>query len=162
MRIIPPILLCILVGGMVAADYFLPLVPFEEPRLTWAGAALVVFGACVAGPAMLRFRRARTEFHTFKEPGQLVTDGPYAISRNPMYVGMVLAGFGAALITATLAGIILAGIYALVVRYRYIAYEEKALRRKFGESYEAYCRRVGRWLGRRRPPDGKRTSAAGK
>ena len=162
MRIIPPILLCILVGAMVAADYVLPLIPFEEPRLLWAGAAIVILGVCVAGPAMLRFRLARTEFHTFKEPGRLVTDGPYAFSRNPMYVGMVLAGLGAALITATLAGVILAAVYALVVRYRYIAHEEKVMRLKFGAPYEAYCRRVGRWLGRRRSPDRQRTGAASK
>ena len=149
MRIIPPILLCIMVGAMVAADYFLPLVRLDHPGVTWGGAALIVLGACIAGPAMLRFRRARTNFHTFKEPGVLVTDGPYAFSRNPMYAGMVLAGLGAALFTATLAGLVLAAAYALVVRYRYIAFEEQALRRKFGEDYEAYRRRVGRWLGRR-------------
>ena len=150
MRIIPPILLCILVGLMVGADTFLPLIRFDPPGLLWAGAAIVVLGVCIAGPAMLRFRRAGTNFHTFKEPGVLVTDGPYAISRNPMYVGMVLAGLGAALITATLAGVILAAAYALVVRYWYIAYEERAMRRQFGERYDAYCRKVGRWLGRRR------------
>ena len=150
MRIIPPILLCIMVGLMVGADTLLPLIRFDPPGLLWAGAAIVVLGVCIAGPAMLRFRRARTNFHTFKEPGVLVTDGPYAISRNPMYVGMVLAGLGAALITATLAGVILASAYALIVRYWYIAYEERAMRQQFGERYDAYCRKVGRWLGRRR------------
>ena len=150
MRIIPPILLCIMVGLMVGADTLLPLIRLDPPGLLWAGAAIVVLGVCIAGPAMLRFRRARTNFHTFKEPGVLVTDGPYAISRNPMYVGMVLAGLGAALITATLAGVILAAAYALIVRYWYIAYEERAMRRQFGEHYDAYCRKVGRWIGRRR------------
>ncbi len=149
MRIIPPILLSAAAGAMVGADEVLPLIRLDEPGVLWGGAALVVLGCSIAGPAMLRFRRARTNFHTFKEPGTLVTGGPYAISRNPMYVGMVLAGLGAALITATLAGVILAGAYALVVRYWYIAYEEKALRLKFGAAYDAYCRRVGRWLGRR-------------
>ena len=148
MRIIPPILLCMTVGAMVAADYFLPLFRLDRPGVLWGGAAAVVLGVCIAGPAMLRFRRAKTNFHTFKEPGVLVTDGPYAISRNPMYVGMVLAGLGAALITATLSAVILAAAYALVVRYRYIAYEEKAMRQKFGAPYEAYYRKVGRWLGR--------------
>ncbi len=153
MRIIPPILLCIMVGAMVAADYVLPLVRLDHPGVTWGGAALIVLGPCIAGPAMLRFRRARTNFHTFKEPGVLVTDGFYAFSRNPMYVGMVMAGLGAALFTATLAGVILAAAYALVVRYRYIAFEERALREKFGDGYDAYCRRVGRWLGRRLRPE---------
>ena len=67
-----------------------------------------------------------------------------------MYLGLVLAGFGAALVSATLAAVVLSAAFALTVRYWYIAYEERAMRRRFGERYAAYCRSVGRWLGRRR------------
>ena len=43
-------------------------------------------------------------------------------------------------------------------RLGYIAFEENAMQHKFGEEYEAYCRTVGRWLGRR--PDPGRTARA--
>ena len=65
-----------------------------------------------------------------------------------MYLGLVLAGFGAALVSATLAALILSAAFALTVRYWYIAFEESAMLQRFGEPYRAYCRRVRRWLGR--------------
>ena len=67
-----------------------------------------------------------------------------------MYLGLVVAGFGAALVSATLAALVLSAAFALIVRYWYIAYEESAMLRRFDEPYRAYCRRVGRWFGRRR------------
>ena len=79
-----------------------------------------------------------------------MTDGLYGISRNPMYLGLVLAGTGAAMFSGTLTALLLAAVFALIVRYWYIAYEESAMRRRFGDSYDAYCRKVGRWFGRRR------------
>ena len=97
-----------------------------------------------------RFRQAGTNVYTFEDSGELVTAGLYGISRNPMYLGLVLAGFGAALVSATLAALVLSAAFVLFVRYWYIAYEERAMRRQFGARYEAYCRTVGRWLGRRR------------
>ena len=67
-----------------------------------------------------------------------------------MYLGLVLAGTGAAMFSGTLTALLLAAVFALIVRYWYIAYEESAMRRRFGDSYDAYCRKVGRWFGRRR------------
>ena len=67
-----------------------------------------------------------------------------------MYLGLVLAATGAALVSGTLAAFILSAIFALIVRYWYIAYEERAMRRQFGDRYEDYCRTVRRWFGRRR------------
>ena len=67
-----------------------------------------------------------------------------------MYLGLVVAGFGAALVLATLSALVMSAAFALIVRYWYIAYEENAMLRRFGEPYEAYRRRVPRWFGRRR------------
>ena len=66
-----------------------------------------------------------------------------------MYLGLVVAAFGAALISATLAAFVLSTAFTLIVRYWYVAYEENAMLRRFGGPYQAYCRRVGRWFGRR-------------
>ena len=67
-----------------------------------------------------------------------------------MYLGLVLAAIGAALVSATVSALVLAAAFAITVRCWYIAFEEHAMRRRFGEAYEAYCREVGRWLGRQR------------
>ena len=80
---------------------------------------------------------------------RLVTHGPYALVRHPMYVGGVLAAVGALLIfrtwTAALAAL---GALGLVRRARL---EEEALAQEFGPVWEAYRRRVPGWVPRRRP-----------
>ena len=150
MRINPPTLFWILVAAIVAVDRFFPLIEFAEPWLPWCGAALAIAGVGVSVAAKRQFQQVGTNVYTFEEPGELVTEGLFGISRNPMYLGLVLAGFGAALVSATVAALVLSGVFALIVRYWYIAYEESAMLRRFGNSYEAYRRRVWRWFGRRR------------
>ncbi len=150
MRINPPTLFWILIAAIVAVDRFFPLATFDAPWLPWFGAVLVVAGIGVSAAAKRQFQRIGTNVYTFEEPGELVTDGLFRISRNPMYLGLVVAGLGAALVSATLAALVLSAVFALIVRYWYMAFEENAMLRRFGEPYQAYCRRVGRWFGRRR------------
>ena len=149
MRINPPTLFWILISAILAADLFLPVTRLDEPWLPWCGAALVILGIGISAAGKNRFQRVRTNVFTFEEPGEMVTDGLYGVSRNPMYLGLVLAGLGAALVSATLSGLILSALFAAIVRFWYIAHEERAMRRKFGERYDDYCQQVGRWLGRR-------------
>lgn len=84
----------------------------------------------------------------FDPPKVVVARGPYAYVRNPMYVAalLVLVGeawlFGSGLLLAY-AGVVFSIFHAWVVFY-----EEPTLRRKFGESYADYVRRVPRWVPR--------------
>lgn len=150
MRINPPTLFWILIAAILAADHFLPVFRFAERWLPWCGGALVLLGIAISAAGKKQFQHAGTNVYTFEEPGELTTVGLYSVSRNPMYLGLVIAGFGAAAVSATLASLILSGAFAVVVRYWYIAYEERAMGRKFGARYDDYRRQVGRWLGRRR------------
>ena len=154
MRINPPTLFFVLIAAIVAADRFFPFVSFASPWLPWCGAALVILGIAVSVAGKSHFQRVGTNVYTFEEPGQLVTDGPYRFSRNPMYLGLVLAGIGAAFVSATLSALVLAAAFAITVRCWYIAFEESAMRRQFGEAYETYCGEVGRWFGRQRARGG--------
>jgi protein-S-isoprenylcysteine O-methyltransferase Ste14 len=81
-------------------------------------------------------------------PKKLVEEGPYRIVRNPMYWSVAFVLLGEALVfhSLTLAGLaaaLFAGANLFV-----LFYEEPVLRRKFGDQYEDYCRRVPRWLPR--------------
>ncbi|MCY4487716.1 MAG: isoprenylcysteine carboxylmethyltransferase family protein [Deltaproteobacteria bacterium] len=152
MRINPPTLFWILIAGIFAVHRFYPVIRFEQPEIPWLGAAIFILGITISAAGKKKFLRVGTNVYTFEEPGELVTDGLYGKSRNPMYLGLVLAGFGAALVSGTLAAVTFSAIFGLMVRYWYVAYEERAMRRKFGDQYEDYCRRVRRWFGRRRVP----------
>jgi protein-S-isoprenylcysteine O-methyltransferase Ste14 len=81
----------------------------------------------------------------FDPPRRLVAAGPYAVVRNPMYVGAGLALGGAALFYQSLALLAYAAVFLVAAHLFVVLYEEPALRRSFGADYEAYCRRVGRW-----------------
>jgi protein-S-isoprenylcysteine O-methyltransferase Ste14 len=78
----------------------------------------------------------------------LVEGGVFAHCRNPLYVGNILMAVGLALIMHSLVFYL---IFVPLVVFAYIcivAAEEDFLRAKFGPEYEAYCRRVNRWLPR--------------
>ncbi len=150
MRINPPTLFWILVSAILAADRFLPLVRIDAPWLPWCGGAVVALGAGVSAAGKRHFRRAGANVYTFEQPDLLVTGGIYGFTRNPMYLGLILIVAGAAMVSGTLAAGLLSAVFALAVRYWYVAYEEGAMRRQFGRPYEEYCRNVGRWLGRYR------------
>jgi protein-S-isoprenylcysteine O-methyltransferase Ste14 len=81
-------------------------------------------------------------------PRQLVIRGPYRFVRNPMYIGAGMTLAGAALFYGPLSILIYAGVFFVATNLFVVLYEERTLRRTFGSDYEAYCRRVRRWLPR--------------
>jgi protein-S-isoprenylcysteine O-methyltransferase Ste14 len=83
-------------------------------------------------------------------PRELVVRGLYRYVRNPMYIGVALVVLGEALFLR--AGVLLEyAVTAYLFFYLFVLlYEEPTLRRKFGESYDRYCRSVPRWIPRMR------------
>jgi protein-S-isoprenylcysteine O-methyltransferase Ste14 len=121
----------------------------RRPGTLEKGFALACFaaGAASAGGASSRFRERGTTWEPWapETTSALVTDGPNAITRNPMYVGMALVLVGSGLLsgrpwTALAAGGLLATLTPQVER------EEAALAGLFGEEWTAYSRRVRRWI----------------
>ncbi|MGB7624358.1 MAG: isoprenylcysteine carboxylmethyltransferase family protein [Terriglobia bacterium] len=83
-------------------------------------------------------------------PRELVVKGLYRYVRNPMYIGVALVVLGEAIFVRAR---ILFEYVAIVFFFFYLfvlVYEEPTLRRKFGESYDRYCRSVPRWIPRMR------------
>jgi len=79
-------------------------------------------------------------------PKTLVVRGPYRLTRNPLYVGVVSVLFGEALMVRSLtlteyAAAVFLAFYAFV-----LVYEEPVLRDKFGAAYAEYCAKVPRWI----------------
>jgi protein-S-isoprenylcysteine O-methyltransferase Ste14 len=104
----------------------------------WVGIFLIVF--CIVGRTWSSIYIAGRKIRT------LVTDGPYSISRNPLYVFSVIgaAGAGAQLGSAVLA--LAAGFVAWLVFYLVVRKEERALTAKLGLPYRQYLATVPRFL----------------
>ncbi len=78
--------------------------------------------------------------------GALVTSGPFAFSRNPLYLGgNVFVFFGAMLVLGSTSGLVLTAAH-LFAMDRMVRREERQLASTFGEEWTSYSRRVRRWL----------------
>ncbi len=90
--------------------------------------------------------RHKTTFRPDQGTAHLVTTGPYAFSRNPIYLGNTIAFAGAALAFDALWLLIVLPVVTLAVQKLAIEREEKHLAAVFGGTWEAYRRKVRRWV----------------
>lgn len=144
--VFPPALFAgALVAGLVLGRAVrLPFLPRAAARL--AGTKLLLDGIVLAAWGFGTMKAAGTSVDVTEPSTVLVEDGPFAFSRNPLYLSMALAYAGiATLCRAPAALVLLPGLLAFV-RREVIAREERYLDRKFGAAYRAYRSRVRRWL----------------
>jgi len=80
-----------------------------------------------------------------KEPPRLITTGPYAFTRNPVYLGHIIFMIGLALTLQSLSGAILAVVIG-VTFHRRILKDEERLASVFGQQYFDYKAHVKRWI----------------
>jgi protein-S-isoprenylcysteine O-methyltransferase Ste14 len=143
----PPFAWLLALAAGIAADrlYRLPFVPASVPR-AWAGVAIFAIGFALAIWAIVTIRKAGTQVETWKPTTAIVANGPYRFTRNPIYLGMMLALVGLAIILDSLWLLAMLLPFYLVIRYGVVAREEAYLERKFGDVYLGYKSRVRRWL----------------
>ena len=83
-------------------------------------------------------------------PGQpteaMIAEGPYRLSRNPLYVGLLALHVALALLTGSLWAVASFPVAALLVLWGAIVPEERFLHERFGAPYDEYAQRVRRWL----------------
>ncbi len=96
--------------------------------------------------AIATIMRAGSNVPTNRPTISIVDTGPYRFTRNPIYLGMMLALVGLAIAFDSLWPLVTLVPFALVIRYGVVAREEAYLERKFGEVYRRYRARVRRWL----------------
>ena len=124
--------------------------PLDTPPVMRISSSIVIalIGGAFDLAGLMAFLRLKTTVNPLKpeKTAALVSDGIYRVTRNPMYVGMLLFLIAWAVFLAaplTLAGPLL--FFSWINRFQ-ITPEERMLAAKFGEAFEAYRRRVRRWL----------------
>ncbi|MEM6640497.1 MAG: isoprenylcysteine carboxylmethyltransferase family protein [Pseudomonadota bacterium] len=112
-----------------------------------AGAAASV-GLCIDAIAVFAFFRARTTINPMRpeRASELVTSGVFRLSRNPMYLGMLLVLTGWALWLGQALNAVLLVLFVWVITEFQIKPEERALTARFGDAFTRYCQRVRRWI----------------
>jgi len=141
----PPLvfLFCLVVG--VGIHHFWPRAARPEG---WAsvGVGVAVLGIALAQWATYEFRRHKTAVLPWKPTRVIVDSGPFAVSRNPIYLGMALLQVGLGLWANKLAVVLMVVPAIIVTNVLVIAKEEEYLERKFGAVYTEYKARVRRWV----------------
>jgi protein-S-isoprenylcysteine O-methyltransferase Ste14 len=137
-----------------------PLFPAQTSR-SWVGVFAVAAGLAFAAWARVRIGRLWSSTITLKTGHVLIQDGPYALTRHPIYTGMLVALLGTALLQGTGGAVVGLGLFVLgfVVKLRE---EERLLTHHFGAAYHAYQAEVPALLPRlpwrkRHPRDGAPT-----
>jgi protein-S-isoprenylcysteine O-methyltransferase Ste14 len=144
-RIPTPIWLLALVVVAFGANWLMavPVLFRYKP----AGIALMLLGLVVSASGRLAFRRQGAEIIPSSDiHSALVAIGPFRFTRNPMYLGMIVIGTGAALTAGTWLMWLVPILIFVLDNYVIIPYEEASMERAFGEDYREYKAQVRRWL----------------
>jgi protein-S-isoprenylcysteine O-methyltransferase Ste14 len=148
MRQVPPPLWALLLLG---ATYGLSLLPGlnQLPVLQTRPIGLIVICVALAilAWAMLQFRFADTQLLPNSETNNaLVTSGIFGLTRNPMYLAMTVFALGGALWFGRVTMLLAPVLMFAVANWVFIPFEEAKMRRQFGEAFDAYTKRVRRWI----------------
>jgi protein-S-isoprenylcysteine O-methyltransferase Ste14 len=145
----PPVLFAAAVLIALSLEWLLLRlpVPFAETETVhFTGMLLLLAGIGLIIWAMLEFRRHATSIRPDRASNALMATGPFAFSRNPIYLGEAIALVGAALTFNRLWLLLTVPVFAYLVTRLAIEREEAYLERRFGASYGDYKARVRRWL----------------
>ena len=146
---VPPPAVALLFGLVMwlASKVFAPVgIPFGAR----VGVAVVVasLGLTFGCAAMMSFIRARTTMNPTKPSttSSLVTGGVFRLTRNPMYLSLLLYLLGWAAYLSNWLTLLLVPLFVLYINELQIKPEERALSALFGAEYASYKARVRRWL----------------
>jgi protein-S-isoprenylcysteine O-methyltransferase Ste14 len=122
--------------------------PFPGPRILHrtTGAVALAAGCAFNVWALIERRRRTSGRFELEQPETLVTTGPYAVSRHPMYVGWWLIHVGIGLLSRS-AWVAATLPVAVLVEHVGVLREEEALERRFKDEFAQYRRRVPCYLG---------------
>jgi len=145
-KILPPTGMLVAVLFMLGLHFLFPSMRVVPGIWRFLGFLPLGFGLLISYASEKQFHQAGTTVQPFEESSNLVTNGWYRISRNPMYLGMILILTGIAILMGSLSPFLVIPVFALLMNHIFVEVEEKMLAEKFGEVWMAYKSRVRRWI----------------
>lgn len=146
---VPPVAQVIIIAiVMYSISKTMPSLQFSFNGSTLIAVGLIVLGLCIGMMGIAQFRKAQTTPNpqALDRVSSLVTSGIYQYSRNPMYLGLVLALFGWGFYLSHVLPFVLVPVFMLYMTRFQIQPEERMMARKFGNDYQAYLAQVRRWI----------------
>lgn len=143
---VPPVYLLLALLSEWGLHAWLPVAQWLSWPWRWAGAFFIAKGLALAIMAVLQMRKHQTTVEPFHRSEALVTSGPFAWNRNPIYTGMLLVLSGEALLFGSVTPWLMVPVMWFVLHRLFVAREEEGMRMQFGAAYDEYCSRVKRWI----------------
>jgi len=130
----------------IGLHFVLPLIQLIYAPYKYIGILLLVIGIWLNIWADGLFKKKNTTVKPFEKSSALILEGPFRFSRHPMYLGMVIALLGVAIILGSLITFLVPIAFFITMQIVFIRHEEKALEQTFGQEYLDYKKRVRSWL----------------
>jgi len=111
-----------------------------------SGIIPVIIGAVLNLMADREFKINNTTVKPFEESSFLITTGVFKMSRNPMYLGMVLVLLGICIFLGSITPYIVVILFIVLINALFIKIEEKMLAETFGDSWLNYTKKARRWI----------------
>lgn len=149
LRIPVPLLFLVAFAVGASLQYALPMPRVSAQTAGYIhdlGLLLLICGLLLFLPCTDLFVRAHTPLFPHGVASSLIVRGPYRLSRNPMYLSLLLTYVGACAVYLQAGALILLPLPVVLLHRVVIPFEEGRLEAKFGERYRFYCRQVRRWL----------------
>lgn len=142
-----------LVVPLVASGAAAGLARIDPTRLSpgparYAGVVAIAAGLALVAWTVLTYSRAGETLSPVVQSDRLVTAGPLAWTRNPLYLGVVTTIVGVAVVAGSPAAAGYAGLLGVAYHAIVVGIEEPKLDAAFGDAYRSYCDQVPRWLPR--------------
>lgn len=145
-KIFPSTYFMIFLVLIIALHYILPIFQIIYFPYRWLGIALVIFGIIMNLWADNIFKIKKTTVKPDQVPSFLIMEGPFRISRHPMYLGMAAILLGAAVFFGSLITFLVPLVFIVLVQMKFIAMEEQKMKNVFGQKYIDYQKRVRCWI----------------
>jgi len=144
----PPLfyVLIFMISIYVQQQYPLPFLFLDTDVALVSGMISVLAGVTIVLPALIRFLKTKNTLITIRPASSLQTSGIYSLTRNPMYLGLLMIYIGIGFLKGNLWTFMFIPLVILVVTSFVIVHEEKYLSRTFGNDYIEYKRKVRRWI----------------
>ena len=126
-------------------DYLLPFWYLEHPTLVKAGWGLLILSLILVWIAQSQMANSWRIGIDQKNKTKLVTSGMFSISRNPIFLGIMIANIGLFLLIPNAFTLLIISLSTISINTQ-IRLEEEFLKREFGAKYEDYLKKVSRWI----------------
>jgi protein-S-isoprenylcysteine O-methyltransferase Ste14 len=136
----------ILIALPVLFHYLIPIIILVPKPYSYLGALVMLLGLGLMTWAAMLFRKVETSFQLQGKSSSLVTSGPFHLSRNPIYLGMLIWLIGLAILLGSLIAFVFPPVFFMLANFYVIPLEEKSMEQMFGKQFVEYKRRARRWL----------------